>query len=569
LYDRFLLQKLRVRAIFENTEAFFPGIALRLHLYHDILPCAIRMVTERWTSSGGNCRCREKLTEQSLSRSIRQSTRKETSILPTQSTIPLILLLVYIWHRTRGRILPAVVFTSVFSAASALNFGSLGISCWLFALLSFGAVRLLLGHRTCRVVPGCNRTAMLALFLFVSYAAFSGIVFPFLFAGKMVARVSTPGPLAWGYSNFAQLCYLLASCVIYLIALSSSRSELEDALEWYVRGCVFSAAIASYQLLSAAAHLPFPSTILYSNKSYVIFPAYQINGLWRLNSTFTEASDMAGFMIVGIALLGWTIITCPLRFSRICAFALLLFSLLMTESTVGYTTLFLLVVTGSLISVSHFVKRGTLAQGRTVLSLTVIVLIITIFCVSSTARRTAQKALETTIFQKQNSDSYRARNLTHTAALQALANTDYLGAGWGSVRSSGLLYVLLGNTGILGLSLFLLFIGSLFLPLFRRRGQAFLARSSLTLKTYKDPPLSRTLFAMMMLLVTMAAAGSEIGDPILWVLFALATLGDAPPVTDGLAVAAKQRRLGENRQGPHPAPVSQVFPKECRTEGTH
>lgn len=382
---------------------------------------------------------------------------------------------------------------------------------------------------------------MIVAFLFVSFAVFSGLVFPFLFAGTPIARVSTTEPLAWGLPNFAQLCYLLAASGVYLIAISSSRSELEETLEWYVKGCVLSAIIALYQLLSVVTHLPFPSGVLYSNKSYVIFPAYQINGLWRINSTFTEASDMAGFMIVGIALLGWTIVTRLLRFWRACAFALLLFSLLLTESTAGYATLILLVGTGGVIFVGSLIARGTLDRGKLVVCLTMIAILGGIFYFGESAPNAVHRALETTFFQKQNSDSFRARNLTHVIALQALADTDYLGAGWGSVRASGLFYCLLANTGVLGVTLFLLFVGSLFLPLFQRAKRGFMALSNFGSDTYTDSPLPRALFAMIMLLTTMAIAGSEIGNPILWVLFGVATLGGAShSVTETPAITRSQ-----------------------------
>jgi predicted Co/Zn/Cd cation transporter (cation efflux family) len=105
-----------------------------------------------------------------------------------------------------------------------------------------------------------------------------------------------------------QLCAAVLSCavvVVFLLAVSSKRKDLEDALDWYMRGCVTAAIVAVYQLANAITHIPYPDAVLYSNPSYVIYRAYKINGLWRLNGPFTEASDMAGAMVVGLALVGW------------------------------------------------------------------------------------------------------------------------------------------------------------------------------------------------------------------------------------------------------------------------
>jgi hypothetical protein len=433
---------------------------------------------------------------------------------------------VYLWNKTNGRILPAVAFTSVFTAASAVNIGSIGISCWLFTLFLFGSLRVLLGHRPWRIAPGYNRWAMLALLIFVSYAALSAVVFPFLFAGTMVARGVTAAPLEWGIPNLAQLCYLLAALVLYLLAVSSPIRELQDTLEWYVRGCVVAAVIAIYQLFSVVAHIPYPASVLYSNKSYVIFHAYQINGLWRLNSTFTEASDMAGFMIVGIALLGWAIVIRPLRFSRTCCFILLVAALFMTQSSVGYVTLLFLLAIGSIIYAVQILSGRPFSPNKVVIGVAIVGVLVATFSFSSVTKRTTTKAIDTAVFQKQTTDSYRARTLTHQLAVETLRNTYYLGAGWGSVRPSGLLYVMLANAGILGLTMFLIFIFLLFLPLLHRIGQSpsILVRSSRYAQVWADSPLPKALFSMTMLLATMALAGSEIGTPILWVLFGIATV---------------------------------------------
>ena len=382
--------------------------------------------------------------------------------MPNASTIPLILLMVFLWVKTKGKILPAVLFTSVFAAASAIDLGSLGISCWLFTLTSFLVVKLLIGHHPVRFTAGLNKTALYAAILFVSYAAWTGMVYPILFRGVPVVRLVATESLSWGLSNFAQLCYLMAVVMLYFIAVSSSRDDLQEALDWYVRGCITAAVIAIYQLLNATMHVPFPEAIIYSNKVHVVYRAYKIGGMWRLNGTFNEASEMAGFMIVGIALLGWKMMTRPFSLATAASLALLLFALISTQSSTGYATLVVLIPTGAVLYARYLFRGGMLSHGHIIMGVVLAMCSAATFSLSKDAVSTVSNAVTSTLLEKKNSDSYRERRDTDDAAMKTLQDTYYMGAGWGSARASGLFYCLLGNVGVPGVVLFVGFLGDAF-----------------------------------------------------------------------------------------------------------
>lgn len=447
-------------------------------------------------------------------------------IVPTLTTVPLIALLFILWPLTGRQILSVVVFTSVFSAASAMDFGSMGLACWLFALLALGAFKILQGNRSYQITGGINRIALFFVFAFVAYAFMSGMVFPFVFAGIPVVRADHTEPLAWGMANVAQLGYLGAAFVLYLMAIASSKKELDQALVWYVRGCVAAACIAFYQLLNAVAHVPYPTAVLYSNRSYVIFPAYQIDGMWRLNGPFTEASDMAGFMIAGVALTGWAMIHRPLRLGRCLSFLTMLLALVLTDSSVGYATVALLAAMGIFVYLRYLWRGGALSQGKVLIVILVVGLVTTCIFVKPSSVDAVRRVVTTTLLEKQNSESFHERTQTHVDAMATLANTTYIGAGWGSTRASGLLYVLLANTGVIGTALFLLMLLSFCLPMLKRAKRAHRAATAIA-GTQEDFSLGAILFAMLMLLITMVAAGSELGMPILWVLFGAATIATA------------------------------------------
>lgn len=444
--------------------------------------------------------------------------------MPTATTIPLIILVSLLWRYTRGQILPIVLFTSIFDAASALTFGNLGLSPWLFALVICLLVKLLQGHRPFRITSGSNKLALHLFFIFVAYTMLSGLVYPFLFRGIPVMHGATQTPLSWSSSNFAQSAYLLAAAVLYLITISSSRDELQNAITWYVRGCAVAAVFAMYQLANAVGHVPYPDAILYSSPSYMIYRAYKINGMWRLNSTFTEASEMATFMMVGIGLLGWTLMTRPLRFWRVICFVLMLLSLLLTFSSLGYACLIFTVISGGILYCRYMFRRGGVSPARLALALVLLMATTALFTLSNDARQTINKVITSTLLEKGNSQSYRDRTATHAAALETLSGTYYMGAGWGSIRASGLAYIVLGNIGVVGLALLFALYASLFLPYFSRRWPRPLHGT--------NNLLGQSLFAITIMLVGLIIAGSEPVQPILWILFGIATAARPAKLTE-------------------------------------
>ena len=446
--------------------------------------------------------------------------------MPTITTIPLLLLFGLLWRWTGGQILSIVAFVSIFSAASALNFGALGVSPWLFVLALGLLIKGITGHRPYQVATGTNRAAVCLMVLFLIYAVWSGFAYPVLFAGTPVVKTVGEEPLSWGMSNVAQLCYLVAVAVLYFMTLGCSREELRMALAWYCRGCTVAAAFAFYQLLNAVTHIPYPSAVLYSNKAHVVYPAYMINGVWRLNGTFCEASEMSGFLIVGIVLTGWSLVTKPFRAARLFALFLMVASLLMSVSSVGYICLAFVVLVGGILTLFHHARRGGLSIPRVVFGLILALGAATVFITVPSADTMVTKVVQSTLLDKQNSDSYRNRTLTHRDALATLGKTYYMGAGWGSARASGLVFVLLATIGLPGLLLFTAFVVSLAWPLFQRRHAPFGVRRTRTFVPVDQ--LAVSLFGVSALLLAMLIAGAEPVDPMLWILFGVATVGRSP-----------------------------------------
>jgi hypothetical protein len=444
--------------------------------------------------------------------------------MPTASTIPLIILVLVLWRMTKGQILPVVLFTSIFDAASALNIAGLGVPPWLFALLICLVLRIHSGHGTFRFIKGVNRVAVLLISAFFCYSLFSGLVYPFLFKGAPVVNMSGPvaQPLVWNHNNLAQLCYLLAAAFIFFLTVSREREELQNALVWYIRACLVIAGFAFYQLASASFHIPYPDQILYSNPSHVIFHAYKINGMWRLNSTFSEASAMASYMTVGLALQAWTLATRPLSARQLIYFLVMVVALLLTVSSIAYACLIFTVVAGGVMHLLQVLQRRRIAPLKVIIAIALLTGGVALFSLSGTAGDSVAQVVTLTLLNKKDTQSYRERALTSEASLVTLSETYYMGAGWGSVRASGLVYILLGNVGIIGLCLFFAGYFSLFIPIVRLKARHALMRDG--------DLFERSLFALTVLGLGLILAGTEPVEPILWALFGIAASAKSLPI---------------------------------------
>jgi hypothetical protein len=458
--------------------------------------------------------------------------------LPTATTVPLIVLLVVLWRLTKGEVLSIVLFVSIFGAASAINIGGSGVAPWTFALAVGLVLKALSGFPRPRFIAACNVPAVRLLLAFVCYAVWTGMVHPFLFQGITVA--SPHGgiqPLSWGTANLFQIIYLLAVATMYLLAICSTRETMQSAVTWYVRGCLVICFFALYQLANAMLHVPYPSSALYSNPSYVIYPAYKINGMWRLNSTLTEASSMAFYLLVGIALQGWKVLTGPFRWYSSLSLSLLVVSLLLTQSSSGYLSLiFILAVAGFLYG-SYLLRRGAIPRAIS-FGFVLFAIVGTVVFATTSASLIVQKEIKSVLLEKKNSSSYRERTASNVLAMQSAQATYFLGAGWGSLRCSGLGYMLIGTVGVPGLLLFLTFLLTLLSPLLSRRKAV--TRGNL---------YGQSLFATAVSMFVAALAGAEPVSPILWVLFAAASAG--PPVLSNRYAlrAATYPRLARNSAG--------------------
>ena len=437
----------------------------------------------------------------------------------TATTLPLLALIAFLWWRTKGDLLAIILFTSIFDAASAFNIAGSPISPWLFALALCLPIKLLQGKLHWKPVVGINRGALTALLLFVAYGALSSFICPFLFHGILVTndRNGANVPLSWSLSNLSQLLYLLAVFTVFLLAIHSTREKLRNALEWYIRGCICIAFFSMYELAHMVLHVPYPSAVLYSNTSHVIFDAYKVNGLWRLNSTTSEASAVAFYVSTGLALLGWRLAKHSIRPRDAAAFLLMFVALVLTVSTTAYACMAALAIGGIALAMFAALRRGRLAPVKLLLVILAIAVIVPVFALTN-APHAVESVLQGVFVNKIDTESYRTRSLLNAQALQTARDSYYCGAGWGSVRASSFFCTVLANAGIPGMVLFLWFLVQCARPLLRPR------------RYLRFEMFEQACFGLYAVLVALAVATPDIIQPVIWTLFAIVT-------------AAKPRRL--------------------------
>ena len=406
----------------------------------------------------------------------------------TPSTVPLLLLAAYLLYRAKGKLLPVAMFMSVFQAASIVNIAAgnlqIGVQPTYVILLAALAVRLA-GRR-----PPKSRnwlpasTTSLLLTAFVAYAMVSAFVYPFLFKGVLISnsKFGFGIPLKWEVGHLNQLFYLVLSFALYLVAAYwTTPAELTKSINWFVGGILLASVIGFYQLLSIKTGLPFPKEILHSSPTYSMFEGYEIDGFPRMNSTFTEAAAAAFSLNVGFAIVLWRLLSRADSIRNLFYIAVIGMGLLLTVSTTGYICLVFLLVVAACRYFAPW-KGGSDSLVR---------------------------LLHTVLLDKTTTLSYQQRTAWNHDALTTAADTHWLGAGWGVCRASSFIPTMIGNVGIPGSLLFVVFC-------------AFLLRPALHLSKIKVTLHGAVIFALTALLLDLSVSAPELANPIIWLIFAIA-----------------------------------------------
>ena len=372
--------------------------------------------------------------------------------------LPIVLFWIFSWSK---HLIPLLVFSSIFQAASIYNFNSFAISPYYFVsiiILFRFLVMLIVFDEKLYISNIKLKYVIISLIAFLGWAVLSSLVLPFIFEGISIfspkegidEQYYYQSKLFWSMSNIAQDVYLLLNIinVFSFIQYVSNEENKKIVLKAFLFSAYVAIFMVLYHSLSKFIQIPFPEGFLYSNPFYSQGFEQRVGGLFRANGTFSEPS-LASTYLVGITCSFFTfkINNCT-SFQQFLMFLMSFLALLVTTATTGYVTFF--IIMSILFMIKFFniiyrfkVKIATLIKIVLLLFFTGLIFLIVI-------NLDLLSSIESLTTSKNESDSFKHRIFSDLFAINIFLETYGFGVGLGSNRPSSYLTSLLSNLGVLG-----------------------------------------------------------------------------------------------------------------------
>ena len=360
------------------------------------------------------------------------------------------------------------VFSTLFSATSAINFGegqnASGLQVWMF----FGFLWIL--RLTFDSLSGLSLTIdrrflgpSLWLLAFVAVACVS-LAMPLYIDGALLITAPILGdnsetPLVLTSHNISQVLYLLfggiiAICVAHANLAEDSKDETERII---LISAIFVSLWGLFQFFCNVTGFPYPDSLFNNSASESAKGFLQTfnQGMKRVSSTAVEPSMLAQSLITLLPL------TIPAWFKRghvitgfvdRCASVLFVVVLLLSTSSTAYLGIFLF----SFLLLVVLLRTRTISMSKATLFTVVTVCSIAIIAALAIALLPlARDVLTSVLVDKSSSGSALERAMTITLAFGYFQKYPLLGIGWGSATSHDLIVKLLSNVGVIGALAFL------------------------------------------------------------------------------------------------------------------
>jgi hypothetical protein len=371
------------------------------------------------------------------------------------------------------------LFSIPFSGTAVFNTGSgnnaSGVQAWMY----FGVLLLLrdlcgwlLNPNANLALPIIKRGMFLMIFILVLTVS---LLMPVYINGRLqiVSYVLTDyssTPLYFSTKNITALLYIVFGS---LLAISIARRNVEaDEARFtertYLAAGMLTCVLGLSEFFAHMFNCPSP-TVLFRNSASPGAGNYLgllEGGMGRISSVAVEPSILAQYLCTVFpltmpALLGRGFIY-SIRVDRFAFYLLLVVFLLSTSSTA-----YLMLIAAPVLCMPVILKLGIKATRAVMHS----ILAFTIFACGAGAMymfsSTFQQILNTALFTKGESYSALERFKTVGLAWEYFKAYPALGVGWGSVTSHDLLFMILANSGLLGLSAFILLLYGIARPILR------------------------------------------------------------------------------------------------------
>lgn len=336
-----------------------------------------------------------------------------------------------------------LLFSCIFQATAVINLDEKGISplvvTELFFLLKYS--RYLLSKFSINLQLCCFFGAITycTIMVFVSIYLFSGIEVFVPYLGIDNQAIYGGQPLSFSFSNLTQICYLLLHFLTLLTLYNIKNSLSLCKVYLAVNFCILFVCLFGYFefILKSIGLYSFINDFIYNNEGYAQLSLSTVFEVYRLNSTFLEASYVGAFLASSFWL---SFYQRNLMLSVLCFIAIVL-----NLSGTGILSLCFGGILYIFMSKNKFYNFLFLAI---CLSIVLIVLYYSPYF----------NLIEQMITLKLSSESGISRMKGLIVGWNAYLDTYMLGVGIGSHRGGSFLFDILANLGLLGSSLFFLFI---------------------------------------------------------------------------------------------------------------
>lgn len=367
----------------------------------------------------------------------------------------------------------AFIFTTIFGAAAAMFVGAANIQ----------PGHVFLGFATLTVLSRRRETAALIralhpdrpgfwLAVLVIYGIATAFLFPRLMAGmtdivplgsSAYDETDFTVPLGPVSSNLTQSIYMFANLVCFIVFVAFASSP--DGFRAVVAGMlVYAIGNVAFAFIDLATYYAGMSGVLdfMRNVRYTLHTETEVAGMKRIVGSFTETSSFARASAGVVGFTG-TLWLCGYRPAltgtlTIVSLVLLVFSTSSTGLVVAPLSVALLYLTA--------LTRPRGAPGAGIAAVTVVALpmlvltVVLAVALSPAITAVIGEYVDMIVLSKADTDSGIERSSWNTAALQNFRDSGGLGVGLGTIRTSSLATALAGGMGIIGIVLYLIFLGS-------------------------------------------------------------------------------------------------------------
>ncbi len=361
------------------------------------------------------------------------------------------------------------VFSTLFSATSAINFGDADSGSALQLWMFFGflwLLRLTMEHLLTlsfsmdrRIVRSC---LWLIAFLFV--ASFS-LIMPVYINGTLAIASPILGdtsetPLYLTSHHFTQLLYLIFGVVIAIcVAHSNLRDEERHETERVILlSALFISVWGLFQFFCNLTGVSYPDYIFnnsISGSAKGFLQKLGEEGVGRISSVTLEPSVFAGALLtlLPLTLPAWLRKGSVLSVSvdRFCAVLFVILLILSTSSTAYLGLLILGVMLWFLLLRTRTISMAKASMSAIIAGTAGFAIVALAISSISVARN----VFSSVVLDKSSSGSALERAMTVILAYGYFQRFPLLGIGWGSATSHDLIVFLLSNVGIIGASTFL------------------------------------------------------------------------------------------------------------------